>query len=119
MVDATKACESEYVSPDLVGKSKSKKVVFINSGAYVTGKYGEQLQFIVEIDGKQKKWSPNRDTCQNMSKAYGMDTQGWVGKAMQVTLKQLPTGKLAIIGIPLRDEGAPNPSPFVKDVEIT
>ena len=100
MVDATKACESDFVSPDLVKRSTAKKVVFLDAGKYIMGKFGEQLQFNVEIDGKKKVYSPNRETSNNIAEVYGMDTEKWVGQVICLSLVQLATGKLSILGMP-------------------
>ena len=99
MVDATKACESAWVSADLVKDSKTKRLVIENSGEYVAGKYGEMLELLVTIDGKQKKWSPNRDSATNIKNALGADTTRWIGAVINLQLI-VKNGKQVILGIP-------------------
>lgn len=99
MVDATKACESAYVDVNLVQNSKAKRVVILNGGAYVEGKFGEKLEIGVEMDGKQKTWSPNRDCATSLKLAYGEDTNRWVGKVVSLEL-MMKNGKLAIVALP-------------------
>lgn len=125
MVDATKACESAYMDVELVQNSKTKKAVIINGGQYVTGQYGERLQIEIEIDGKNKKWSPNRSCCQILNDTWGKSTDGWVGKVISLQLEMNKQNKLAIVCIPQKDasdELKQVETPFLKptpDVELT
>lgn len=101
MVDSTRATESEFVNVDLVRDSKSKKLVITGEGEYRKTEFdNERLTLPVEIDGKQKLWSPNMDTAKNIKVVCGVDTKYWVGQkiGLQVIKKN---GKDCILGIPL------------------
>ncbi len=112
MVDATKACESDFMTSDLVTNSPTKKVVIVSGGEYVKGKFGEKLELKVTLDKKLKTWSPNRESCQNMKDAFGTETEGWMSQVIHLTLKLMDNGKLGIIGIPA--DSIPKPIPVVE-----
>ena len=99
MVDATKACESDWVNTDLVKTAKIKKAVIMTGGEYKDGKFGERLNIPVQIDGKMKTYSPNRDSASNMKIAWGADTNFWVGKTIELELSNV-NGKVIIIARP-------------------
>ncbi len=99
MVDSTKACESSYMDVDLVQNSKKKQIVIMGAGAYVLGQFGEKLEIPIEIDGKAKTWSPNRDSANNLNRAYGADTQAWIGKVVNMQLIT-KNGKVTVLGVP-------------------
>jgi hypothetical protein len=105
MVDASKACESAYIEADLIRASPSKVCVITGAGEYINGKFGEKLEIPVEIDGKQKVWSPNRDTANNLRSAYGSNTINWVGKAIRLELVN-KAGKWVVLGLPSQPAGA-------------
>lgn len=104
MVDATKAMESSYLNVDLVRNSLTRKCVIIDSGAYVEGEYQgktyTKLELSVEIDKKQKTWSPNKDSVKNISEEYGTDTELWVGRIIKLSIGK-SNGKDTIIGMPI------------------
>ena len=116
MVDSTKACESAYLDKDLVNASPTKKAIIISGGQYVTGKYGERLELMIEIDTKQKKWSPNRKSANNLTQAYTKDTNRWVGKVISVQV-EMDNGKLTILGLPA-SQAEPIPVEEVIDPEF-
>ncbi len=99
MVDSTKACESDFMTSDLVTNSPTKKVVIVSGGEYVTDKFGERLELKVTLDKKLKTWKPNRETCNNLKNTFGAETEGWMSKVVLLTLKNTPKG-LSIIGVP-------------------
>jgi hypothetical protein len=103
MVDVTKAMESKYVNADLVRESPTKKAIIIDGGEYVhgthEGKEYEKLQITVEIDGKQKLYSPNRDSCKNLSSEYGRNTEKWVGMIVRLTIQKV-SGKDTLVAFP-------------------
>ena len=83
-MDTTKATEGKYVNAEIVKGSPTKKCVIINEGEFVDGDYGEKFQLTVEIDGKQKIWSPNKDSIKNLQLAFGKDSINWVGKIIKL-----------------------------------
>jgi len=59
------------------------KIVFVDGGKLeMSEKYGrEQLIFRVKLpDGSEKNLSVNKTSANNLSEAYGDDTEGWEGK---------------------------------------
>ncbi len=99
MVDATKACESDFMTSDLVTNSPTKKVVIVSGGEYVKDQFGDRLELKVTLDKKLKTWKPNRETCNNLKNAFGAETEGWMSKIVSLTLKNTPKGP-SIIGVP-------------------
>ena len=116
MVDATKACESDFMTSDLVTNSPTKKVVIVSGGEYVTDKFGERLELKVTLDKKLKTWKPNRETCNNLKDAFGVETEAWMSKVILLTLKNTPKGP-SIIGVPLASIPKPIPVENVVDPE--
>jgi len=105
MVDVTCAMESDYVNVDLIKASPTKKCVVINEGVYedaeYQGKKYNKFNIGIEIDMKQKIWSPNKDSVKNIAEVYGMDSKNWVGKVLLMrVIKQ--NGKDVVIGLPLQ-----------------
>lgn len=118
MVDSTKACESAYVDVDLVKNSKAKRVVILTPGEYVTGQYGEKLELLVEIDEKQKKWSPNKDCANSLRLAYGQETNLWVGKIVALALV-MRNGKMVIAAMPTHGPKIDGVNPEIKATGMT
>lgn len=106
MVDTTRAMESSYVNADLVRESPTKKIVIIDEGSYEEGEYQgkkyEKFQMKVQMDGKMKTWSPNKDTVKNISAAFGRDSKLWIGKIIKLQLAKV-SGKDSIIGVPVEE----------------
>lgn len=91
-----------YLTADDVG-AKGTTVVFVDAGEYVTkefdGQKKERLEISVALpDESVKKWSPNFATLNEIAKAYGMNTDAWVGKAAHLwTAKQAVAGKMLMV----------------------
>jgi len=103
MVDTTKAIEGKYVNPDMVKGSPTKRLVILGEGTYEKGDYGEKFQMPVEIDYKQKIWSPNKDSLKNMQSAWGMDSAKWVSKIV-ILSTLIVRGKETVNGFPNPEE---------------
>ena len=101
MVDTTRASEGKYVNADMVKDSPSKKLVIIDEGEFVDGDYGEKFQVTVEIDGKQKIWSPNKDSLLNIQAVFGKDSKNWIGKIISLSTMKV-RGKDTVQGVPLK-----------------
>ena len=99
MVDTTRAIEGKYVNSEMVKNSPTKKCVVIDEGSYVKGDYGEKFQLTVEIDGKQKIWSPNKDSLKNMQNSWGMDSAKWIGHIVSLSTI-IMRGKETVNGAP-------------------
>jgi len=99
MVDSTDAMESRYLTADLVRESPTKIISFLDEGLYEETDYGKKLTLLVEIDGKQKIYRPNRDSVSNFQ-VFGKDTMGWLGKQAKLQLIKIQ-GKDSILGLPI------------------
>ena len=107
MVDVTQAMESEYVNVDLIRESPTKKAVILNEGVYeeaeYQGKKYNKFNLLIEIDHKQKIWSPNKDSVKNIAEVHGRDSKNWVGKLVLLRIiKQ--NGKDLVIGLPVNPQ---------------
>lgn len=100
MVDVTQAMEGKYVNADMVRNSKTKKLVIIDEGKYEESDYGAKLHLTVEIDGKQKTWSPNKDSVKNIAEEYGTDSRQWIGKIIKLSNGKI-NGKDTVNGMPI------------------
>jgi len=81
-MDATQFAESDYLTVEIVKNSKSKQAVVVGNATIEATEYGDKLQILVEIDEKQKKYKPNKDSVKNIIQAYGGETKGWLGKVL-------------------------------------
>ena len=89
MVDSTEATESKFLNADIVKNSKTKKLVLTGQGEYVEGKFGNKLEVPVEIDGRPKIWSINKDSAINLREAYGTDTKSWIGYVIDLKIVKI------------------------------
>lgn len=99
MVDATQATESSYITADLVKNSPTKTLVILGEGEYRKTDYGDKLVLPVEIDGKKKEWSINKDSGMNMLDKFGKDTKAWLGKKIELKIMRV-LGKDSVVGTP-------------------
>ena len=97
MVDTTKATEGKYVNADMIKNSPTKKGVIIDEGEFVEGQFGEKFQLTIELDGKQKVWSPNKDSLLNIHDKMGKDSKFWVGTIIKFRTT-IVKGKHIVIG---------------------
>jgi len=90
---------SNSIDVDLVKASPSKVAVLLNAGVPQQFKDSTKLKFLVEIDGKQKDFFPNKVSVKNLIAAWGAETQRWIGQA--VFLAVLPNnGRDSVIATP-------------------
>lgn len=59
------------------------------------------LEITVEVNGEVKTYSPNGTTVGILNKAWGGNTEAWVGKQGRVTIVPAPNGKDMIICKPI------------------
>ena len=97
MVDTTKATEGKYVNAEMIKNSPTKKLVIIDEGEFVDGDYGEKFQLTVELDAKQKIWSPNKDSIVNIQDKMGRDSKFWIGTIIKLRTTKVK-GKDMVIG---------------------
>ena len=98
MVDSREAMESEYICVELVRSSSTKKAVVIDPGTYENSDFGRKLTLGVNIDGKIKRYRPNKESVKNLQ-VLGSDTLNWVAKIIELRIEKR-SGKEAVIAIP-------------------
>jgi len=98
-MDMTKYLEST-VTLDVVRSSPTKSIVFVSAGVEKPMQDGKMKpSFVVDMDGKQLNYIPNKTTIKRLAAAYGKDSGQWVGKTMKVECG-LVNQKDAILGTP-------------------
>jgi hypothetical protein len=91
---------SNSVTLDMVKGSPSKSLVFLSAGAEKVMPDGKKkMNFLVEIDGTQKQYTPNATTIKALIAKHGSDTTKWMGKTLTLSQGSV-NGKDAIIGTP-------------------
>jgi len=88
----------DFVTMDSVKNSPTKTGVFLSAGAEVEFKGKKKVEFLVEMDGKQLKYTPNQTSIANYIDVWGNDSTNWVGKVFKVDCGQVQ-GKDAILGM--------------------
>jgi len=96
-MDTSKATEGKYINGEMVKNSPTKKCVILDEGEFVEGQFGEKFQLTVEIDGKQKIWSPNKDSIVNIQDKMGKDSKFWIGEIIKLRTTTIK-GKSIVIG---------------------
>lgn len=103
MVGTSKALESEFLTVKFAEESLTKEFVVLGEGSYEQTDYGEKLRVPVEIDGKQKIWTPNKDSVKNCRRVWGLDTKEWIGKRARVHIISVQ-GKDCLNVVPVEDQ---------------
>lgn len=93
--------EYKYLSKELVKRSNTKKIVFLNSGIDQKNKFGDAATFIVEIDNIQTEYTPNSQSVVNLVNAWGYESREWVGKVAEVYI-EIKDNKEIIIAKPFK-----------------
>ena len=98
----TKGLEGgDSITVQFINDSPSKRVVILSAGAMVVDKEGKhKFQCLVEIDGTQKSYKPNKTTIKALQQKLGFESNNWIGKALQLEVGDFQ-GKPAIYGKPL------------------
>ena len=92
--------EGNFVTVLAVNASITKKLVILSPGILSPNPEGlMKLQLLVEMDGSQKKWSPNKITIKNLQLKFGTESNAWIGKAVQLSTTIIK-GKESVIGTP-------------------
>jgi len=100
-MDTRNLAGSDSISVGLVRDSPSKRMVILSAGAMVTDKDNKQrFQCLVEIDGVQKMYRPNKTTIKAMHEKWGFESNNWVGKSLTLEIGSVQ-GKEAILGKPI------------------
>ena len=91
--------ESDFITAEIVNASKTKKIVIIGEAKTEQTDWGERLELPVEIEGRKKRYRPNKDTIKNLIRAFGEETKSWLGKTLDLSVMTI-AGKDSIIGSP-------------------
>lgn len=101
MPNVKELLESEYVTMDFLQSSPSKKATIISGGIVNPSPEGvNRLTLMVEIDSRHKKYTPNKTTLRVFVKAWGEDSDNWVGKVITLSTSKV-NNKDAILGNPV------------------
>ena len=103
MVDYTEVMEGQYLTAELVKKSPKKLCVITGEGKIAENKYGPKLELPIEMDGKKKVWSPNKDSMKNLNQRYGCDSKNLVGAVIKLEVVNRD-GKEILWGIPVETQ---------------
>lgn len=87
------------VSVNMVKESKNKKFTFLNQGIREIRDNRARIKFMVEIDGKQIDYWPNKTSLSNIAQKWGNNSNSWVGKVCNLTIGHV-NGKESIIAMP-------------------
>lgn len=72
------------VTKEVVLSSPTKKGVILSGGVMKTFPDGKQkLSLLVEMDGKQLNYTPNKTTMKKLADRYGKESIAWVGKLVE------------------------------------
>ena len=100
-MDTKQLTESDGISIRVVNESPSKKIIILSAGAMKPNREGQsKFNCLVEIDGTQKGYMPNKTTLRLLQAKYGFESSSWVGKSLQLSVGTIE-GKTAIIGTPI------------------
>lgn len=101
-MDTTQYAEGQYINPELVKKSPSKRVYISGDVKVVPGKFGDKLELPVELDGKPKTWGLNRNHVKALH-VFGRDSKQWVGKEVKLSVVNI-SGKEEVIAEPIQNK---------------
>lgn len=92
--------EGQYMNPEMVELSPTKKIVIQNEGTREINKFGNpSFTVSVLLDNKSKTWTLRQDHVKSFQSAYGKDSKLWVGQSATLRVVNLG-GKKTIVVIP-------------------
>jgi hypothetical protein len=99
-MDMKEYAESEYLTSDKIKKSETKKGLIVSDVELVEGfeKGTKVPQLRIDIDNFTKKWKMNKTSVQNLIKAYGEESKGWLGKEVIFSVVMASNNKPSIVG---------------------
>ena len=99
-MDTTKYAEGQFINPELVKASPTKKIYVSGDAKEEENKFGNlSLVLPVELDGKAKTWTLRMDHVKALQEAYGKDSRQWVGQTIGLSVVKV-NGKEQLIAIP-------------------
>jgi hypothetical protein len=87
MVNSKEATEGDYISVALINSAQNKNSVVIDPGDYEKTDFGRRLTIGVNIEGKIKRYRPNKESVLNLQ-VLGLDTMQWVGKIINFSVEK-------------------------------
>lgn len=99
-MDTTLYAESDNVTAQVVKDSQTKKATII-ADAHVeevnfSGKLEQKLTLLVNIDGRKKKYRPNKASLKNIIGTLGAESTKWIGKTLRLSVMVL-SGKDCVV----------------------
>lgn len=79
-MDITNMIAGNNVTIDIVMKSPTKKAFILSAGAIKQIEGKDKISFLVEIDGRQLGYIPNKTSLRSIANSLGNNTENWVGK---------------------------------------
>lgn len=115
-MDMTKyaGSESKYLkASDLQGKRPTVIISGVNLLEFDDEDKGKQVKPALALEGKQKELVVNPTNCEELIRAFGADSDGWVGKKIGLSTKFYKNfGKEGIVITPILDEDPDDEIPF-------
>ena len=97
-MDLKNFIEGDNLNANIVKNSVSKKAVIISQGFFKKMNDGvNKFEIVIEMDGKQWNYIPNKESLQNISFKYGYETSSWIGKTINFGIKMMSNMKEGVI----------------------
>ncbi len=87
----------DNITLDVVKSSPSKKIVILSGGVLKEFDGKKKLAMLVEMDGRQLNYIPNKTSMKNIAEICGKESNAWIGKQVQLEVGSV-NGKEAVIG---------------------
>ena len=100
----------DNITLDVVKSSPSKKIVILSGGAMKDFDGKKKMVVLVEMDGRQINYIPNKTTMKKIAAVYGKESSAWMGKQVQLAVGAI-NGKEAVIGEPVVSVEVPQQQP--------
>ena len=101
----------DNITLDVVKSSPSKKIVILSGGMLKEFDGKKKLVMLVEMDGRQLNYIPNKTSMKNIAEICGKESNAWIGKQVQLEVGSV-NGKEAVIGkVLIQSEPQPQQPP--------
>lgn len=106
--------ESKYLkASDLQGKRPQVKIAAVSLVEFDDDEKGKVTKPAVALEGKEKELVCNATAVEELIRAFGADSDGWIGKTIGLSTKFYKNfGKEGIVITPLQDDGPDDDIPF-------